>query len=253
MRRALAAGALVLGAAGLLGGCSLLPFSQPTPTPTPTVTAEPSGDGILRIGTLLSSTDPAAAAQVAGVNAAVREINLAGGVNGAPVQVLSRNAGDPGAGAAPAALADLLALGADFIIGPSSPELFESLTPDAEAADVVIVAPGAGTPVVPDAAFAAKVRQEDPGIADPSFAAEAYDATVEAALAATIAGDDGGASIARELAGVTSAGIACGGYGACLDVLTNDFDIAYAGVSSPVPPAQPTPETTSGATDAPEN
>src|SRR5690606_20407643 len=90
--------ALVLGAtaafAMVLIGCT--PQPMPTPTPTPTQTVAPSGDGVLRIGTLLPTTGGAlaGAAQLAGVHAAVREINAAGGVDGTPVELVSRDSGD---------------------------------------------------------------------------------------------------------------------------------------------------------------
>ena len=89
---------LALGAALVttlvgIAGCS----GEPTPTPTPTVTPTPTGDGELKIGTLFPSSGGVAfigPAQVAGVNAALREINAAGGVNGKPVVVVNRDSGD---------------------------------------------------------------------------------------------------------------------------------------------------------------
>lgn len=92
----------ILAAAALLAlvGCT----ATPMPTPTPTMPT-PSGDGVLRIGTLFSTTgaDASALAQTAAVNAAARELDAAGGVNGAPVEVINRNGGTAGDGLAEAA------------------------------------------------------------------------------------------------------------------------------------------------------
>jgi len=88
--------------------------------------------------------------------------------------------------------------------------------------------------VVPDDAFTARVRAEDPGLASVRFAAEAYDATVIAALAAELSGDDGGRSLAQWIAATTRDGIACTSFGSCLDVLRIERDIAYVGVAGPV-------------------
>jgi len=85
-----------------------------------------------------------------------------------------------------------------------------------------------------DAAFQAKVKTEDPGVGDFRYAAEAYDATILAALAAVLAHDDGGASIARELKAASVDGIKCTSYGECLDVLATQPDIDYDGVSGSV-------------------
>lgn len=134
-RRALV---VALGAALALSGCT---GPAPMPTPTPTVPT-PSGDGVLRIGTLFSTTGPdagEAASQTAAVNAAIRELDAAGGVDGAPVEVINRNGGAAGDGAAEAAFADLLARGVDAIIGPSSAEIAAIVAPLAAAAHVPLL------------------------------------------------------------------------------------------------------------------
>jgi branched-chain amino acid transport system substrate-binding protein len=84
-----------------------------------------------------------------------------------------------------------------------------------------------------DAAFLARVRLEDPGLPGSRFVTEAYDAVMLVALAAALAGDDGAASIAATLPSVPAGGIPCTSYGACMDVLSTQTDIAYAGVSGP--------------------
>jgi branched-chain amino acid transport system substrate-binding protein len=86
----------------------------------------------------------------------------------------------------------------------------------------------------PDPVLAARFRLEDPGAGSLRYAAEAYDAAILAALAATLAGDDGGASIARSLPAASAGGIPCTSFGECLDVLVTEPDIDYAGVTGPV-------------------
>ncbi|TBN57782.1 amino acid ABC transporter substrate-binding protein [Glaciihabitans arcticus] len=358
MRRSLALG-LVLATG--LGGCSLL---APEPAPTPEQTFAITGDGVLRIGTLFGLTGANAAtggAMVAGVELAVRDINLAGGVNGVPVELFHRNSaddatGDP-AGVSSVSLAALLERGVDVIIGPSSAAVATALLPaagdvplispsaqvttaglfstaptsageaktlsvalkdagakavavvhpqgvdgvalkkptdvpypagavdpaavtaaiaDADAvvlsgapADVAALAPAllasglspaqlwftrdsAGSysdllpggallgahaiiaGATPDAAFVAALRQSDPGVASVRYAAEAYDATVLAALAAVAAGDDGAAAIARGLRPVSSGGIPCTSFGECIDTLASRDDVDYNGLSGRV-------------------
>ncbi|MEO7124383.1 MAG: ABC transporter substrate-binding protein [Lacisediminihabitans sp.] len=351
-------------------------------SPTPTAIA-PTGDGILHIGTLFPTTGSAsfiAPAQVAGVEVAVKEINLAGGVLGKPVEVLHRDSGDASSTTAETSFADLVTKKTDVIIGPSSsvlalrlvPKLveakiamiataatataittakdsgylFRTTPPDslqgtalgqligktkgAKAAliyfdddqgnainstfpkalktaggtvvaaekfdaastiatvlanvtkakpDVVVIASpftaieqnkalitglnaaslggaklwltggamadysqalpnGTLTGVngildgaVPSDAFKARVKSADPNVTDFRYAAEAYDATILAALAASSAKSDSGTAIARTLQSVSEKGIKCLSYGECLDVLKTQSDIDYDGVS----------------------
>jgi branched-chain amino acid transport system substrate-binding protein len=86
----------------------------------------------------------------------------------------------------------------------------------------------------PDAAFVARLKQIDPGLVDVQYAAEAYDATVLAALAAVVAKDDGGPAIARTLQSVSVGGIKCTSFGECIDVLRTESDIDFDGISGPV-------------------
>ena len=379
MSRALSrAGAVaaLLAVAAVLAGC----VGAPMPVPTPTATPTPTGDGILRIGTLFPVTGPTAflgSGLTAGVNAAIREINEAGGVLGAPVEVVNRDAGDPATDKAELSFDDLVAQGVDVVIGPSSSAVAQRLLPRAAAAAVPLVSPAATFPqlstaadgewffrtipsyadqgavlarlltdadagsvalvrtgdelgssisdtltaslaehdgelvadvvadtdpaavvaelddadpdavvlatadngeatralitalvaagygggklwltsqnladysqslpagtltdvngivegLIPDADLQARIAREDPGLASFSYSAEAYDATVLAALAATLARDDGGASIARMLRAASIDGIKCTSYGECLDVLKTRDDIDYDGVT----------------------
>lgn len=365
-----------------LAGCSGTP--TPTPTPTPSATPTPTGDGELKIGTLFPSSGGVAfvgPAQVAGVNAAVREINAAGGVNGTPVVVVNRDSGDATTQKAEESFADLVTQGADVVIGPSSSVLSQRLLEPAAEASIPLISPAATYPQLTvldeagyffrtiasyphqaivlanifgkadvssvavvfrddnlgttlsaalaealdpldidlvsvkvasdaaadalvaavaevkdaepdavvlatpdngdqtkalitqliaagfggaklwltsqnladysqalpggllagvngilegaeaDAAFQARIKQEDPGVTDFHYAAEAYDATILAALAAELAGDDGGESIARLLGAASVGGIKCTSFGECLSVLRTEPDFDYDGLS----------------------
>jgi branched-chain amino acid transport system substrate-binding protein len=366
-----------------LAACGGAPAPTPTPTPSPT----PTGDGELKIGTLFPSSGGVAfigPAQVAGVKAAVREINAAGGVNGTPVVVVSRDSGDATTQKVEESFTDLVAQGVDVVIGPSSSVLSQRLLEPAAEAEIPLISPAATYPQLTalddggiyfrtiasyphqaivladlfadrdvesvavvfrdddlgsslsaalaaaledldvgveavevaadasaddlaeavatvkeaapdvvvlatpdngtqtkalitqlsaagfggaklwltsqnladysqalpagllkgvngliegaetDTAFQAKIKKEDPGVIDFRYAAEAYDATVLAALAAELAGDDGGASITRMLAAASVGGIKCTSYGECIDVLRTQPDVDYDGVSGSV-------------------
>jgi branched-chain amino acid transport system substrate-binding protein len=122
--------------------------AEPTPvkrTPTPTVVA-PSGDGVLRIGTLFPTTGAASylgPAQVAGVEVAVKEINQAGGVLGKPVTVLHRDSGDSSSTTAETSFAVLVAKKTDVIIGPSSSVLALRLVPKLVESKIAMIATAA--------------------------------------------------------------------------------------------------------------
>src|SRR5690606_16096235 len=142
-----AASALALTAA--LVGCTAAPM--PVPTPTPEKTVAPSGDGVLRIGTLFPTTGATSflgAAQVAGVNAAIREINATGGFDGTPVEVVNRDSGDATTEKAEESFAALVEKGVDVVIGPSSSVLAERLLPLAIEAGVPLISPAATYPGV---------------------------------------------------------------------------------------------------------
>lgn len=388
-RRALPAA--LVAAALVLAGCTGEPEPMPTPTaspepsPTPFRTAAPSGDGALVIGTLLPTTGDtqgAAAAQIAAVEAAVRELNEAGGVLDQPVTVIHRDSGTEPGDRLATSVADLIARGADVIIGPSTSELVAQALPlvteagvalistgatgaaeraadtaglfarvvpagvqqgealaeaalaggaetiavvasdddygtevaagvdatldafglepatvvsvtassapstvtDAADADAVIVATSAAVGgatggmltalldagLAPDAlflasaaavdystafdagalegvrgvvvggpvddAFAARLLLADPFLTAYPFAAEAYDAVLLAALAATVVGDEGGASLIAGLPQVASEGAPCSSYGECLQFLVDEPDagLNWEGRSGPL-------------------
>lgn len=85
-----------------------------------------------------------------------------------------------------------------------------------------------------DAEFQKRVKSADPTVTDFRYAAEAYDATILAALAAIVAGDDSGSAIASVLRPISSTGIKCTSFGECLEVLKTRKDIDYDGVSGPL-------------------
>ncbi len=86
----------------------------------------------------------------------------------------------------------------------------------------------------PDDEFAKRIKSADPAVSDLRYAAEAYDATILAALAAIVAQDDSGTAVARALADVSAGGIKCTSFGECLDVLRTMPDIDYDGVTGPL-------------------
>lgn len=238
----------------LLSSCSADVMVRPTPSPEPSLPPA-SGDGVLRIGTLLPTAGESAApspTQVAAVELAVREINEAGGVLGAPVEVYHRDSGDASSPTAEASFADLSSRGVDVVIAAADPAMVERILPLALADGVaVIVASGTATQfssiegvglplhTVPegrdvDEAFGARVRSMDPRVTDVRFAAEAYDAVILAALAAVSSGDDGGASLALAVVGVSGGGVGCASFGECLEVMKSRDDIDYDGISGPL-------------------
>lgn len=131
-------------------GCAGDPMPTPSPSPSPTPTPQgPFGDGQLRIGTLVPMTGAEAGtalSQVAGVELAVREINEAGGFAGAPVLAFHRNSGDADADILETSFAELVELGVDVIIGPSSVDLARRLVPLAADAGVMVISPSIGDP-----------------------------------------------------------------------------------------------------------
>lgn len=145
MRRApLAAAAVVM--TFLLSSCAPeQPMPSPSPSPRPSTPAA-SGDGVLRVGTLLPTSGELAflsPAQVAGVELAVREINELGGVLGAPVEVFHRNSGDASTSTAETSYTELVDRGVDVIVGPASSVLAERLLPLAIADGVALISPSA--------------------------------------------------------------------------------------------------------------
>lgn len=238
---AVLAPAVALALAVSLAACTqaapeLETVAEPSPTPT-AVAPEPAGDGVLRVATLLPSPGDLAGtapARIAAVEAAVRDLNAASGVLGAPVEVLHRSAGTAEGDLLDAAFADLVARGVDVVIGPADAALVERMLPLATAAGVAVIVPAFdGTAATAgeeaDEALAQRLRQSDPAVQSTASAPEAYDAVVLVALAAVLADDDAGASIAFALPSALAGGIPCASYGACLAVLETEPAILLEG------------------------
>ncbi len=116
------------------------------PAPVPRATHTQSGDGVLRIGTVFPTTGSASylgPAQADGVDAAVKDINAAGGVLGKPVEVLHEDSGDVSTTTIETSFADLESKGIDVLIGPSSSVLAERLFPKTLAASIPMITPSA--------------------------------------------------------------------------------------------------------------
>lgn len=69
--------------------------------------------------------------------------------------------------------------------------------------------------------------QEETGVEDPIYAAEAYDCGIIIGLAAELAGSTDGAAMAAELANVTSGGTECATFAECKELIEAGDDIAY--------------------------
>ncbi|SKB03166.1 ABC transporter substrate-binding protein [Aeromicrobium choanae] len=82
--------------------------------------------------------------------------------------------------------------------------------------------------------FKDRLLAVDPELKDFSYAAESYDAVVTSALAAIAADNDSGEAIASELVEVTKGGEKCTTFKQCADLLADDKDIDYDGVSGPI-------------------
>lgn len=110
--------------AGLLGACSdsnQPPSADDSIVASTTTTVRPD-NGVLLVGAILPRTGVAAELGLSmgeALTLAIEEINAAGGVGGTPVRLVEREEGDNEATASLAML-ELLQLGVDAIIGPTS-------------------------------------------------------------------------------------------------------------------------------------
>ena len=229
-RRPLIAVAL-LGALALTG-CTSSPAPTSTPKPASTTQAPMSGDGTLSIGTLFPMTGGSAAsgaAQVAGTELALRDILAEQTIPTQAVQLVHRNS----AGDLAAAYADLVARGVDLVLWDATTEL--SADAESSVGSAALVALGdfanGGTPLAADESFSARLRLADPGLSATDGGAEAYDGVITAALAAVIAGDDGGASLKAAWPRVVSGSAVCGTFGECVFALDAKQTIEYQGIT----------------------
>ncbi|MDH6237970.1 ABC transporter substrate-binding protein [Cryobacterium sp. CG_9.6] len=214
-----------------LAGCSAPEPVMPSATATPAATV-PTGDGLLRIGTLFPLTgdqSESGAAQVAGAEVAAREIDAQGGVLGQPIQLIHRNS----AGDEAAALESLAGRAVDAVLWNAQTaaraELGASVAPAALLSLNDLV--NGGTPLAVNEDFAQRLKTADPGLRDTAGAAEAYDAVIATALAAVVTGDDGAASLESGWVAVLQGPAVCTSWGECLLALQEGQTIEYQGLT----------------------
>lgn len=107
------------------------------------------GDGVLRIGTLLPETGALSflgPPQINAVRVALSDINAAGGVLGAEVELIEGDSGDVTDDVAGRTVNDLLAGGVDVIIGASSSDVTELVIDQIIGAGVIQFSPADTSP-----------------------------------------------------------------------------------------------------------
>lgn len=146
-RRVTVAAAILMA----LAACSsqaptAVPTVTATPSASPAAVATPAGDGVLRVGTIFPTSGTfsfLAAAQKAGVDAAIKEINAAGGVNGKPVEVVAVDSGEAKNTKLESNFKALVSKEVDVVIGPSSSALAQRAIPLAIDAKIPVISPAA--------------------------------------------------------------------------------------------------------------
>ena len=88
--------------------------------------------------------------------------------------------------------------------------------------------------VQPDDAFIGRLKAVDGSLTTFRYAPEAYDATILAALAATVARDDSGRAISRSLRDVSRVGIKCTSFAECVSVSAAGDELDYDGLSGEI-------------------
>ncbi|MBV9142723.1 MAG: ABC transporter substrate-binding protein [Pseudonocardiales bacterium] len=127
-------------------------------------------------------------------------------------------------------------------LGPRSKRVYGSggdmtntLARQVDPRDPSVMAGMKGTlPYPGDEAFVKRLREANPGLRDLTYAAQAYDAVVITALAAAVAGTDAPAEVAKQINDVTRKGERCTSFAACMALVKDHKDIAYAGPSGPL-------------------
>ena len=147
--RGLRALALV-AAVGLTAACTGGSGSGASdPATTPQTPAAAKGDGELVLGTLLPQTGNLAylgPGQLAGVKAAVADINAAGGVNGRPVVQKDADSSDAATDVASQSVDALLAGKSDVIIGATSSAVSMAVVDKITGAGAVQISPASTAP-----------------------------------------------------------------------------------------------------------
>ena len=140
-RKKVVQSAVVLGALGLaLAACG----GSSSSSGSASASAIPSGDGTLKIGTLLPQTGSLAflgPPEFAGVNLAKQQINTAGGVNGNPVDVIDGDSGDTSTNIAAQTVDRLISQGVDAIVGAASSSVTLSVIDKVTNANIAMVSP----------------------------------------------------------------------------------------------------------------
>jgi ABC-type branched-subunit amino acid transport system substrate-binding protein len=110
----------------------------------PAAAAYGTGTGVLKFGTLLPLTGSLAylgPPEVAGVQLAINDINAAGGVLNAPVEVVTGDSGDTSTNIATQTVATLLQQGVNAIIGAASSDVTKTVIDTVTQAGVVQFSP----------------------------------------------------------------------------------------------------------------
>jgi ABC-type branched-subunit amino acid transport system substrate-binding protein len=121
-------------------------------TPTTETTSEapaPTGDGVLKIGSLLPQTGDLAylgPPEFAGIDLAVKEINAAGGVLGKPIEQARADSGDLTPDIGGEQTDKLLNAGVDVIVGAASSSVSLSVIDKIIGADTVMFSPANTSP-----------------------------------------------------------------------------------------------------------
>ncbi len=138
--------AAVAGVAALaLSACSSSGSSSSESSSAPTASA----DGVLKIGTVLPQTGSLAflgPPEFAGVNLAVKQINEAGGVNGKDVEVFEGDSGDTATNVASTTADQMIARGADVIVGAASSSVSLTIIDKITSAGVLQISPANTSP-----------------------------------------------------------------------------------------------------------
>lgn len=157
---------VAVGAAGLLlAGCSS--GSSDTDSSPSAEASAAEGDGTLKIGTLLPQTGSLAflgPPEFAGIELAAQEINDAGGVNGADVEVVIGDSGDTSTNIASQTVDRQLSQGVDAIIGAASSAVSLTVIDKITSAGVQQVSPANTSPefsTYPDKGLYARTAPPD--------------------------------------------------------------------------------------------
>ncbi len=156
---------VVVLAATVLAGPACSSSGEEASTPAPTATggnvqaapsstspASPSADGILRIGSLLPGTGSQAAlgpAMAAAAQAAIDDLNAAGGFGDTPIEYVAGDSGDVSTDTAAATIERLVAEKVDVVVGPASAGVADAVADQVATAGLVLVSPANPLPLPP--------------------------------------------------------------------------------------------------------